>query len=132
MAKRNFNDDTNEFDDPIKLLKIDNQNVNLGKFMEWCRNEKLTVDSKVECDYMGDNGVIIGLVPCNSIRFKYHISRTSENSWRNCKLVGSKLGKEEDIAYRKSLAIASFQNLNPSSLTRDYIQDVRFKYFNLL
>ena len=42
----------------------------------------------------------------------------SENSWRNCKLVGSKLGKEEDIAYRKSLAIASFQKLKPILLDK--------------
>ena len=33
---------------------------------------------------------------------KYKISRNSEQDWKECKLVGSKLGTEEDIKYRKN------------------------------
>ena len=63
---------------------------------------------------------------------KYHISRTSENSWRNCKLVGSKLGKEEDIAYRKSLAIASFQKLKPILLDKRLYTGRKIQIFQSL
>ena len=43
----------------------------------------------------------------------YTISKTSDESWKKCKLLGTYLDTKEDIKRRKSLAIQSAKNLKP-------------------
>ena len=50
----------------------------------------------------------------------YNIKRNGENSWKNCKLVGSLLDTEKDIKRRKQLAMCAFQK-NSEALTNSKI-----------
>ena len=52
----------------------------------------------------------------------YTISKTSDESWKKCKLLGTYLDTKEDIKRRKSLAIKSAKNLKPLFNNKKYGQ----------
>ena len=61
---------------------------------------------------------------------EFSISKNGDQSWRECKFLGSLLGNNEDIQRRKQLACAAFQN-KKESITSDRLSlEVRIRNFN--
>ena len=63
---------------------------------------------------------------------KYSISRDSNDDWKNCKLVGSKLDTERDISNRKTLVNLAFQRLKPILLSQRTTKTAKLKIFEAL
>ena len=63
---------------------------------------------------------------------KYKISRNSEQDWKECKLVGSKLGTEEDIKYRKTLANKAICDLKPILQNQKTSKECKIQVFKAL
>ena len=64
---------------------------------------------------------------------KYSISRNSpSDSWKSCKLVGSKLDTESDITNRKVLANLAFNTLKPIFKEKKCSQNVKLAIFSAL
>ena len=63
---------------------------------------------------------------------KYSISRNSNDDWKNCKLVGSKLDTERDIKHRKTLVNLAFQNLKLILLSQRTSTTAKLRIFEAL
>ena len=60
---------------------------------------------------------------------RYTIKRNGDDSWKNCKYLGSKLDTEQDISRRKQLANAAYQKLSTVFNSRLVSQQVKIRLF---
>ena len=63
---------------------------------------------------------------------KYTIKKNGQNDWRNCKLVGSKLGTEEDFQNRKILTNVAYNSVKTIFQNKNTTASAKLIIFNSL